>query len=135
MRVPAQQQPKAVCAGFADLYTELGKRVGLNIKTVTGYSKGFGYTQGDDFSSSNHAWNAIEIEGQWHIFDATWGQGYGIPGKNGELVCVKQFNPDWFDIEPEYAIFTHLPYYTPRDLYAKNLQPYQLIAEVKRKKK
>ncbi len=147
---------KAVCAGFADLYTELGLRMGLRIKTVIGYAKGFGYSEGEDFDDSNHAWNAIQMDGKWRIFDATWGQGYGISGSNGQLVSVKQFNADWFAVEPEYAIFSHypenpadaflstklslseyvrLPYYTPRELYAQNKQPYQMIADVKRTKK
>lgn len=142
----------AVCAGFADLYTALGLRLGLQIKTVIGYAKGFGYNPGDGFYDSNHAWNAIFIDGKWRIFDATWGQGYGQPGKYGELVHTKAFNPDWFDIEPEYAIFTHfpekptetylkvklslseyeqLPRYTPRELYMNNLKPYELIGVVK----
>lgn len=147
---------KAVCAGFADLYTALGLRMGLHIKTVIGYAKGYGYTEGDGFDDSNHAWNAIEIDGIWRIFDATWGEGYGETGSKGQLVSVKQFNADWFDVEPEYAIFSHfpedpadahlsvklslaeyvrLPYYTPRELYAQNKQPYQLIAAVKRTNK
>lgn len=147
---------KAVCAGFADLYTELGLRMGLQIKTVIGYAKGYDYTEGAGFEDSNHAWNAIEIDGKWRIFDATWGEGYGVTGAKGQLVSFKKFDADWFDVEPEYAIFTHypedptdaflttklslseyvrLPYYTPRELYAQNKQPYQLIADVKRTKK
>ncbi|MEY3967714.1 MAG: hypothetical protein RL137_615 [Bacteroidota bacterium] len=147
---------KAVCAGFADLYTELGLRMGLQIKTVIGYAKGYDYTEGAGFEDSNHAWNAIKIDGKWRIFDATWGEGYGVTGAKGQLVSVKKFDADWFDVEPEYAIFTHypedptdaflttklslseyvsLPYYTPRELYAQNKQPYQLIADVKRTKK
>ncbi|MEY5001908.1 MAG: hypothetical protein RLZZ211_1944 [Bacteroidota bacterium] len=147
---------KAVCAGFADLYTELGLRMGLQIKTVIGYAKGFGYSEEAGFDHSNHAWNAIQIDGKWRIFDATWGEGYGVEGSKGELVSVKKFDSDWFDVEPEYAIFSHypenpadaflttklslseyvrLPYYTPRELYAQNKQPYLLIADVKRTKK
>lgn len=147
---------KAFCAGFADLYTALGLRMGLNIKTVIGYAKGYGYSEGEGFEDSNHAWNAIEVDGKWRIFDATWGEGYGVTGSKGQLVSVKQFNADWFDVEPEYAIFSHypenpsvaylttklslseyvrLPYYTPRELYTQNKQPYQLIADVKRTKK
>lgn len=146
----------AVCAGFADLYTDLGLRLGLKIKTIIGYAKGYGYTPGQHFTDTDHAWNAIFIDGKWRIFDATWGQGYGQTGSYGELIHTKAFNPDWFDIEPEYAIFTHfpenptetfittklslreyeqLPRYTPRELYMNNLKPYELIGAVKSKVK
>ncbi len=146
---------KAVCAGFSELYTELGLRLGLRIKTVVGYAKGYSYEPGSKFAESDHAWNAIEIDGNWRMFDATWGQGFGRTGSHGELISVKSFNPEWFNVEPSYAIFTHfpelltesfikmplslheyerLPRYSPRELYVQNLDPYVLIAEVKRKR-
>jgi len=99
---------KAVCEGFSNLYLALGEEMGLNIRKVSGYAKGFGYAPGRKFERSNHAWNVIEIDGQWKIIDATWGQGNGT-AVNGKLVSKKEFDPYWFDVDPYEAIFNHFP--------------------------
>lgn len=43
---------------------------------LSGYSKGYGYTVGQAFEGdSTHAWNAVYLEGRWHLLDSTWGSG------------------------------------------------------------
>ena len=99
---------KALCSGFSDLYAALGKAMGLQIQKVDGYAKGVNFRPGTHFKKSNHSWNIIKINGNWHIFDATWGQGSGTTS-NGILSSKKEFDPFWFDIDPYAAIFSHLP--------------------------
>lgn len=49
---------------------------GVQCLTVPGYSKGFGYRTGQSFSGEfDHAWNAVYLEGRWHLLDSTWGSG------------------------------------------------------------
>ncbi len=98
----------SVCQGYSDLFTALGKLAGLEIVTITGYSKGITYRPGKVFGDTDHAWNAVKIEGQWKLFDVTWGAGYG-KGVNGKLVSVMQFDEYWFNTQPEEFIFSHLP--------------------------
>ena len=146
---------KAVCAGFAELYTALGESMGLEIRTIIGYSKGYGYNEGDAFEDSDHAWNAILIDDKWRLFDATWGEGYGMEGNHGQLVCVKEFEEQWFNVDPEKFVFTHfaknpadnflelkfslkgyerLPYYTPEQLVRFGHNPYSLMMAAMRGK-
>lgn len=99
---------KAVCEGFSNLFYALGKHMNLPIEKVIGYSKGYGYTTGQTFSDTDHAWNIIKINGQWRVFDATWGEGSGKSVK-GKLVSKKDFDNYWFNVSPYEAIFTHLP--------------------------
>ncbi len=102
----------AVCEGFANLYLSLGEKLGLKIIKVTGLAKGYDY-DGDSYDNvedaSNHAWNAINIDGVWKIFDATWGQGYAFTNSKGKLVSKKEVGNEWFNIDPKISIFSHLP--------------------------
>jgi len=102
---------KSVCAGFAALYEYLGLKMGLDIRQVSGFSKGVGYEPGMSFigTDSDHAWNMIKIDGEWRVFDATWGEGHGKLDNNGKLHSIKEFDDNWFNISPEEAIFTHYP--------------------------
>ncbi|MCC6727272.1 MAG: hypothetical protein IT258_22395 [Saprospiraceae bacterium] len=99
---------KAVCDGFSSLFLVLGEKMGLEIRKVAGYAKGYGYVPNEQFNDTDHAWNIIKINGVWRIFDATWGQGYGENVKN-KLVSKKKFDDYWFDVSPVEAIFNHLP--------------------------
>ena len=99
---------KAVCEGFSNLYWAIGEDMGLEIEKIVGYAKGYGFTPGDKFADTDHAWNRIKINGEWRVFDATWGEGYGKT-VNGQLKSFKAFDPYWFNVDPYEAIFTHLP--------------------------
>ena len=41
------------------------------IKIISGYSKGVGYSPYNP-PISDHAWNAVEINGKWCLIDTTW---------------------------------------------------------------
>jgi hypothetical protein len=66
---------KGVCEHYADLFVEMCAYAGLRAKKIIGYSKGMGYEQGDKFYYSDHAWNAVFLDGKWQLLDATWGSG------------------------------------------------------------
>jgi len=98
----------AVCAGFADLFTEIAVKTGIEAVTITGYAKGYGYSEGDSFDDSNHAWNAVKIDGAWKIYDATWGQGGASEDSRGRMKSTKKFDEQWFHVDPKISVFTHL---------------------------
>ncbi len=98
----------AVCEGYSELFKELGIAMGLKVEKITGYAKGYGYDDGQDFSDVNHAWNVAQIDGKWKLMDVTWGSGYGET-KNNKLVSVTKFDPWWFNTAPTEFIFSHLP--------------------------
>ena len=50
-----------VCSGYADAFTLIANRIGLESVVVTGYLQG----------SLPHAWNRVNIEGQWYTLDVT----------------------------------------------------------------
>ena len=97
---------RAVCDGYAALFKMLGEVAGLEVVKVNGYSKGYSYAVGDTYDgTTNHAWNAVMIDNQWHLLDATWGAGY--LGENKKF--VREFRDYYFLTPPEVFIYDHLP--------------------------
>lgn len=56
----------ALCDGYAMAYEYLLQRAGLSCIVITGYA---GPTETD---TMKHAWNLVELDGEWYEVDATW---------------------------------------------------------------
>lgn len=96
----------SVCEGYARLAEALGTAMGLQVQVVPGWSKGYGYTSGQRFDGpTNHAWNAVRIDGQWRLMDATWGAGY----LDEQTQFVRRFQEHYFLTSPDAFVFDHLP--------------------------
>jgi len=96
----------SVCEGYARLAEALGTAMGLEVRVVPGWSKGYGYTSGQRFEGpTNHAWNVIRIGGRWRLMDATWGAGY----LDEHRQFVRHFQEYYFLTAPESFVFDHLP--------------------------
>lgn len=98
---------KAVCEGYAELFKEMCTIAELDTIVIHGYSRGYGLTvfSDEDVSKPNHAWNAVLLEGRWHLFDVTWDAGY----LNANEEYVKEYNNSYLFLEPERMIYSHLP--------------------------
>ena len=75
---------RGVCEGYADLFTALCREAGLNAVTIEGYSRDWTFDDSDQLYVPRHAWNAVMIDRQWELVDATWGAG-GVEQKPGWL--------------------------------------------------
>ena len=102
----AFKSQKAVCEGFTALYKDLAVQVGLKCQIIRGDSKTSVRDIGRKTTSSNHAWNTVLIGRKWILIDVTWGQGYYDSSK-GRM--VNDFNPVYFDTDPEYFFAKHYP--------------------------
>lgn len=49
-----------VCSGYAKAYEILLDAAGIPCETITGYAGGY------------HAWNLVQVDGEWYHVDATW---------------------------------------------------------------
>jgi len=56
-----------------------------------------------ELGRTNHAWNAVLLNGAWYLVDATWDAGRDTGGQ-----WVRDFVTDWFLCEPEAMIMRHL---------------------------
>ena len=95
---------KSVCEGYSNLFLELARGPGLEAVKIHGYAKGYDYREGVDTGGTNHAWNAVRVDGEWRLFDATWGAGH-VNGKD----FIRAYNEFYFDTPPEEFIFSHFP--------------------------
>lgn len=94
----------SVCGGFASLFEELATLAGLEVKSISGYAKSYGTVQGTHFDKPNHVWNAVKVDGEWRMIDATWGAGYVKDGKYSKVL-----SEGFFLAPPEQFVFSHLP--------------------------
>jgi hypothetical protein len=96
----------AVCDGYSQLVKALGVAMGLDVEVVRGWSKGYSYAPGMNFSGEpNHSWNAVRIDGRWRLLDATWGSGY----LDESLRFFRDFQDHYFLTPPDAFVFDHFP--------------------------
>ncbi len=97
---------KSVCSGYSDIFSSLARSAGLEVARIAGYGKGYGYLPGENLSGpSNHAWNAVKINGSWYLIDCTWGAGYIDDNKK----YVHKFDDHYFMTPPSEFIYDHFP--------------------------
>ncbi|MCY7327008.1 MAG: hypothetical protein LH618_00500 [Saprospiraceae bacterium] len=96
----AYKKGRGVCMDYALVYKKMAEAVGLECAYVTGNSKGS--VRG---GWADHAWNAVKINGQWQLLDATWGSGYG----EGNNEFHQAFLPGHFLPLPRIFALTHFP--------------------------
>ena len=95
----------SVCAGYANLFDALGKAAGLQVHTINGYAKGYGFEPGQQIKDTNHVWNGVQINGEWFICEPTWGAGY----LGADLMFHRSPDVSMFLMDPEFAICSHYP--------------------------
>lgn len=95
---------KAVCDGYATLFTRLASLTGLESEKIEGMAKTTLDDLGNDRLESNHAWNTVKIDGKWRLVDATWGSGFMIGN-----AYKKRFDPFYFDTLPKLFFLKHYP--------------------------
>lgn len=110
-----------VCGDIAMLYVRLAKAMGLEAVYISGKSQG-----------EKHAWNAVKVDGQWRLLDATWDvadkplfqrvdniREYEREIAKRERKLNKNFGTTterkkksknkWFFVKPKVMIKTHTP--------------------------
>jgi len=97
-----------VCEGYARLMTAIGQAANVEIKYVTGYIRDASrrVALGSDASIKaalegyGHAWNAVLLDGEWHLIDTTWDDPTGA---SQPVRSTYLFTP------PKLFAYDHLP--------------------------
>lgn len=119
-------EKKATSDGYALLYMEMCKEVGLTAVTISGYAKGWTWDNGTAFYIPRHQWCAVMIDRRWELVDPTAGAGGVIraPGwfrnqlnklkKEEKIIFSKKevfefrYDPYYFMPPPAILRFSHL---------------------------
>ncbi|HFA49362.1 MAG TPA: hypothetical protein ENJ95_10130 [Bacteroidetes bacterium] len=96
---------KGVCEDYSQIFKTMCGAAGLEAVVVTGNARDF-HKPHRNAHNNPHAWNAVKIDGQWHLLDATWAAGYTDP-------AVKKFtrklSTGFFMTDPAWLIQNHFP--------------------------
>lgn len=91
---------RAVCAGYAELFSELLRLAGEEAVVVAGDSR----HESGDLTGQGHAWNAVRVDGRWELVDVTWDAGY-VKGP----AFFRRYASHWLFTPPEIFGVTHFP--------------------------
>ncbi|MFK7950954.1 MAG: transglutaminase domain-containing protein [Saprospiraceae bacterium] len=97
---------KAICFGYATLLEEMCTYANIESHLIIGYAKGT-HSSSDDYDEINHAWNAVKLENDWYLIDATWAAG----SQNESQNFSNQYDRSYFCSSPESFVKNHLPAY------------------------
>lgn len=92
-----------VCEGFANLFEALCKEVGLKAAVVAGKVK----DERGVVERIAHAWNAVELDGEWYLSDPTWGAG---PSDSPAAAYGSEFREYFFLPAPSDLLKDHFPH-------------------------
>jgi len=96
----ALQDRVGVCQHYAELFHAIALEMDFRSVVVTGYT-----CQNGDVVEVPHAWNALEIDDKWWLFDPTWGSGY-MTGNEYKT----RYSREYFKVAPQKMIRTHMPF-------------------------
>lgn len=95
------EQRRGVCQAYCELFYRIAEPLGIETRIISGRTK---KAQPD---SRGHSWLYVIVndDGSGIFIDPTWGAGSVDNGifvrSNGDMT--------WFDVSPEWLIFTHFP--------------------------
>ncbi|WP_461637155.1 transglutaminase domain-containing protein [Labilibaculum euxinus] len=97
---------KALCEGYATLFQEICNLLNIECVIIPGAAKRFVSEIGNNKLPSNHAWNAVKINGKWKLADITWAAGSVDYAK---MEFLKEYTPAYFDNDPKEFAMKHYP--------------------------
>lgn len=98
------KRKQTVCAGYARLFKTLCDFAGIKSEIITGYAR-TNLNSSKQFKC-NHNWNAVLINSNWYLLDATWASGY-LSFSGTEF--IRDYNDYYFLTPPKYFIEDHYP--------------------------
>lgn len=105
---------KSVCEGYAQSFKKICDLLNIEAVVIKGYARNSTGEIGSIPTNSNHAWNAVKINNEWQLVDATWAAGYAINNQ-----WKKHFTEYYYFTNPKELLRTHYPDNTSWQLLQK----------------
>ena len=86
----------SVCQGYAKAFQYLCLRMGIDATLIVG----------KDYTGEGHAWNMVQLDGNYYLSDITWGEANYKQGY--QAGNVPEINYDFFLVTSEEMQHTHL---------------------------
>lgn len=96
---------KTVCTGYAALIRELCRHASIPCEVVNGYGRTAQGNVGGE-GIVNHSWNAVKLDDQWYLCDATWSSGVIDPEQK---TFIKEYSDSYFLPSPAIFARNHYP--------------------------
>lgn len=94
-----------VCSGYAGLFKLLCDKAGINSVIINGWAKTCVESIGASFRE-NHAWNAVEVNGEWKLLDACWASGQC---DRAVTKFTRKYQDFYFFTPPDMFVLNHYP--------------------------
>jgi len=94
---------RGVCQHYSELFDAIMQRLGYESVIIAGYTRS---PVTKKINPIGHAWNAVKVNNKWILLDSTWGAGY----VTNDNKFKKMYKPEYYNIDPTKAIFSHIPY-------------------------
>ncbi len=91
---------RGTCFDYAQLYEALCRTAGLTCRMISGYARPK-LDASVRLQEPDHAWNAVQLDGEWRLLDATW--------SNAKDEWSSTYGRDYFLPPPELFVLNHLP--------------------------
>nr|AAK49949.1 hillarin [Hirudo medicinalis] len=98
-------------ATYARIFECIARHAGLSCVTILGWAKGVDYHPGIPLTSQpvNHSWNAIHLDGNWHLVDCHWATRFLRSEHNSPENLIYEYDDFYFITEPDQLCLTHYP--------------------------
>ena len=97
---------KTMCFGFSMLFKALCERSGIPAEVIRGIAKVDENEINEVRDLKDHAWNAVQVNGEWKLVDLTWSTGFADPGTGK---WVRKLDDYYFFTPPHIFNTTHYP--------------------------
>ncbi len=101
------KQRKTVCTGYAYLLAQMSANLGIECRIINGYGR-IGAANSEKLEQVNHSWNAVKLDGEWYLCDATWSSGI-VYVNDGLGYFSAEYNDGYFLAPPKFFYRNHLP--------------------------
>jgi transglutaminase-like putative cysteine protease len=92
---------KATCMGYAKTFREMCRLIGVKAVVIEGKPKTGGFVERE-----GHAWNAVQLDNNWYLLDATWDANGPNSEKKYFLSAPSLFIQNHWPQDPMWQLLT-----------------------------